>query len=102
MNAPLTLKDRIAETSRKPGTHLPAFNSVALEVQKLIIDQSVLLARIESALHQALTRVGAQQVIRLVLAAALESARGLQRHRPRSPPARMRHRKRADGGGKPG
>lgn len=108
MNAPLSLKDRIAETARKPGTHLPVFNSVALEVQKLINDQSVPVARIESTLlrdpalsaqvlrmanssmyaglssvttlRQALTRVGAQQVMRLVLAAAQVSL--YQSHHP--------------------
>ena len=108
MNAPLSLKDRIAETARKPGTHLPVFNSVALEVQKLISDETVPIARIESTLlrdpalsaqvlrmanssmyaglsavttlRQALTRVGAQQIMRLVLAAAQVSL--YQSHHP--------------------
>lgn len=98
MNAPLSLKYRIAETARKPGTHLPVLNSVALEVQKLISDEFGPIARIDSTrlrdpalsaqllrmanlsvyaglsavttLRQALPRVGAQQIMRLVLAAA--------------------------------
>lgn len=108
MNAPISLKERIAETARKPGTHLPVFNPVALEVQKLISDETVPLARIESTLlrdpalsaqvlrmanssmysglaevstlRQALTRVGSQQVMRLVLAAAQVSL--YQSHHP--------------------
>ncbi len=108
LNSPLSLKDRIAETARKPGTHLPVFNPVALEVQKLISDDQVPVSRIESTLlrdpalsaqvlrmanssmyaglstvttlRQALTRVGAQQVMRLVLAAAQVSL--YQSHHP--------------------
>ena len=98
MSANLSLKDRIAEAARKPGVQLPVFNPVALELQKMVNDNSVPMARIEATLQrdavlsaqvlrmantsmyaglssittlrQALTRVGAQQVLRLVMAAA--------------------------------
>lgn len=108
MNAPRPLKELIAETARKPGTHLPVFNPVALEVQKLIREENVQIARIESTLlrdpalaaqvlrmanssmyaglasvttlRQALTRVGTQQIMRLVLAAAQVSL-----YQPRHP-----------------
>lgn len=108
MSATPSLKDRIAEAARKPGMQLPIFNPVALELQKLVNDASVPLARIEATLQrdpalsaqvlrmanssmysglssittlrQALTRVGAQQVLRLVLAAAQLSL--YQSHHP--------------------
>jgi len=93
-----SLKALIAQTARNPGTHIPVFNPVALEVQKLAHDDKVSLARIESTLlrdpvlsaqvlrmanssrygglaaaatlKQALSRLGAQQVVRLAMAAA--------------------------------
>jgi len=98
MSANLSLKDRIAAMARKPGMQLPVFNPVALELQRMVNDNSVPMARIEATLQrdpalaaqvlrmantsmysglsaittlsQALTRVGAQQVLRLVMAAA--------------------------------
>lgn len=108
MTATRSLKDQIAETARSPGTHIPVFNPVALEVQKLGGDENVSLAMIEatllrdpvlsaqvlrmanspmygglsavSTLRQALPRVGAQQVVRLALAAAQVSL--YQSHHP--------------------
>lgn len=108
MSASLSLKDRIAKAARKPGLQLPVFNPVALELQKLVNDNSVPLARIEATLQrdptlsaqvlrmsnssmytglssvttlrQAITRVGAQQALRLVMAAAQLSL--YQSHRP--------------------
>lgn len=93
-----SLKELIAETARSPGTHIPVFNPVALEVQKLAHDDKVSLARIEATLlrdpvlsaqvlrmanssrygglstaatlKQALSRLGAEQVVRLAMAAA--------------------------------
>ena len=98
MSTALSLKDRIAEAARKPSLQLPVFNPVAMELQKMVNDSNVPLARIEATLQrdptlsaqvlrmanssmytglssvttlrQAITRVGAQQVLRLVMAAA--------------------------------
>ena len=108
MNAPRPLKELIAETAHKPGTHLPVFNAVAMDVQKLIREENVQITRIESTLlrdpalaaqvlrmanssmyaglasvttlRQALARVGTQQIMRLVLAAAQVSL--YQPHHP--------------------
>lgn len=108
MSTSLSLKERIAAAARKPGMQLPVFNPVALELQKLVNDASVPSSRIEATLQrdpslaaqvlrmanssmysglssittlrQALARVGAQQVLRLVLAAAQLSL--YQSHHP--------------------
>jgi len=45
MKVPLSLKNGFAEMAGKPETYLPAFISAALETQKLLIDESVSVAR---------------------------------------------------------
>lgn len=108
MTAARSLKDRIAETAANPSTHIPVFNPIALEVQKMGADENVSLSKIEATLvrdpalsaqilrmanssmysglsavatlRQALSRIGSTQVVRLALAAAQVSL-----YQPRHP-----------------